>query len=66
MTTKLKIEGMTCAHCLRAVKDALEGVSGVRSASVDLDTGIATIEHDADVRALIESVEAEGYQASLR
>ena len=64
--TNLKVEGMTCHHCVMAVTKALESVSGVRSAKVDLDAGSAEVEGDADLDAMIAAVQEEGYQASLR
>ena len=63
--TKLSIQGMTCGHCARAVKNALEAVSGVSSASVDLESGIAGVTHDqsANVADFVEAVTEEGYTA---
>jgi len=63
--TKLDIQGMTCGHCQRAVKEALEGVSGVTQADVSLDEHHATVEGNADVQNLIAAVQEEGYQASV-
>lgn len=60
---KLNIEGMTCGHCQASVKNALESVTGVTQAAVDLTAGTAEVEGDADVRALILAVEEEGYRA---
>lgn len=62
-TTNLKIEGMTCGHCVRAVKQALEAVPGVQSATVDLDGGTAVVTHDETVAtpALAHAVKEEGY-----
>src|SRR5947207_15166275 len=42
-TTTLKIEDMSCQHCVRAVAEALGEVPGVRSAEVDLEHGEATV-----------------------
>lgn len=63
--TKLDIQGMTCGHCQRAVKEALEAVTGVTQADVSLEAHNATVEGDADVQALIAAVQEEGYQASV-
>lgn len=63
MKTELKIEGMSCGHCVRGVTEALEGVHGVRSAQVSLETRRATVEHETDVAALAAAVEEEGYRA---
>ena len=62
--TRLNITGMTCGHCQTAVKNALEGVDGVKKADVDLNSGVATVQGDADVSALVSAVEEEGYQAT--
>ena len=62
--TELNITGMTCDHCQRAVQGALESVEGVQSASVDLDMGVARVDGEADLEALMAAVEEEGYQAA--
>ncbi|MDR3146569.1 MAG: cation transporter [Treponema sp.] len=45
MKTTLKIDGMSCDHCVRHVKDALEGIGGVKSAKVSLKTNSAEVNH---------------------
>jgi copper chaperone len=63
---KLKVEGMTCEHCVAAVTRALEGVDGVARARVDLEAGRAVVEYDeqrTDPRALASAVADEGYAA---
>ena len=45
MKTILQIEGMSCAHCVQHVKEALESVEGVNSAEVDLNNKSAEVEH---------------------
>jgi len=65
-TTELKIEGMTCGHCVRGVTQALQGVSGVQHAEVSLQEGNAIVTHDgsATLDALRAAVEEEGYRAT--
>lgn len=63
MSTLLKITGMSCTHCERAVREALESVDGVDSASIDLTSGTATVSGTADVGTLIAAVVEEGYAA---
>lgn len=41
---KLRIEGMSCQHCVQAVKKALSEVKGVDS--TDVAIGSATIRYD--------------------
>lgn len=62
---KLNITGMTCAHCERAVKQALESVPGSEQVRVDLAAGEAVIEGPADLRTLIRAVQKEGYDATV-
>ncbi|WP_295779454.1 heavy metal-associated domain-containing protein [uncultured Microbacterium sp.] len=38
-TQELRVDGMTCAHCVRAVTDELNAVPGVRVVDVDLRAG---------------------------
>ncbi|MCI0433788.1 MAG: cation transporter [Gemmatimonadetes bacterium] len=62
----LKIEGMTCGHCVRAVSEAIERQPGVEHAKVDLDAGRAVVHYDAATitpRALASAVMDEGYSA---
>lgn len=63
MSTELKVTGMTCAHCERAVLNALEAVPGVTSVKVDRDAGLASVSGDADLQALVSAVAEEGYSA---
>ncbi len=61
---QLHIEGMTCAHCARSVKEALEAVPGVESAEVNLADGKAIVQGTAERRVLVAAVEEEGYRVS--
>ncbi|MCL1835701.1 MAG: copper ion binding protein [Oscillospiraceae bacterium] len=66
MKKTLKIEGMSCEHCVAAVKKALDAVDGVSAAEVDLDSGTAVIDiagavTDETLRAAIED---EGYSVA--
>jgi copper chaperone len=64
--TKLKIDGMSCEHCVRAVSGALEGVPGVETVlEVSLVRGEALLEGNAETAALIAAVEEEGYRAEV-
>ena len=62
----LKITGMTCGHCVRAVTKALEGVPGVEKADVTLIPGEAVVRGQASTAALIAAVKEEGYEADVR
>ena len=63
-TVQLDIQGMTCDHCVRAVRQALEGVSGATVESVEL--GTAQVRYDPEQTSparLAEAVSDEGYEA---
>ena len=50
MKTKILIEGMSCAHCVNHVTEALKELAGVNSAEVNLDTKTAIIETTSEVK----------------
>ncbi|MGH7507535.1 MAG: heavy-metal-associated domain-containing protein [Longimicrobiales bacterium] len=65
-TVTLRVEGMSCGHCLAAVTRALESVEGVRTANVDLGAGRAVVEYDEGATSpgeLVGAVMDEGYTA---
>jgi P-type Cu+ transporter len=61
MLLTVRIGGMTCAHCVRAVFTALTAVDGITNADVSI--GEARIEHDGPVmlEAVRDAVEVAGY-----
>jgi len=67
--TELLVSGMTCNNCARHVMEALQDVAGVRSASVALEAGRATVrweaEKPADVSALLAAIKRAGFEAKL-
>lgn len=61
-TDTLHLSGMTCSHCVRAVRTALEGVPGVTVEDVDVGTARVTYDDETVQRdALRRAVEREGY-----
>ncbi len=60
---RIKIQGMSCQHCVMSVTKALGGISGVKNLKVDLVKGEATFENTQNVsRAEIrKAVEDAGY-----
>ncbi|PKH09031.1 copper chaperone CopZ [Planomicrobium sp. MB-3u-38] len=62
--TTLKIEGMTCDHCKKAVDGALRNLQGVQEVEVDVAKGIADVTYNnSEVTAdsMKEAVEEQGY-----
>lgn len=63
MKKRINIEGMSCGHCVKHVKDALVEVSGVVDAEVSLEGKYAVVELNGQVDdgSLTEAVEEAGY-----
>ena len=61
MITRVRIEGMSCQHCVRAVFTSLAAVEGITRADVSI--GAAEVEHDGrvTVEQLKEAVSVAGY-----
>jgi copper chaperone len=60
--TALKIEGMSCGHCTRAVTQALQGLDGVEIEQVEI--GSAALRYDParlDPEQITRAIEEEGY-----
>ncbi len=63
----LKVEGMTCAACVRAVEDSLRNVPGVSEATVNLAAGQAAVAFDperATPEELARAVADVGYEVA--
>jgi copper chaperone CopZ len=68
-TAKFKVTGMYCNACQTKIQHALNKTDGVKSATVDLDAGSATVTFDdAKVKPeqIIKIIEKEGYKAELQ
>ncbi len=65
MRKLLKIEGMSCGHCVMHVQSALEDIPGVKSAKVDLLERTAMVDGDnLNDQALRAAVTEAGYSVS--
>lgn len=63
-TTSFTVVGMTCGHCVAAVRTELSALPGVSAVDVDLDSGAVTVTSaDAlDEAAVAAAVDEAGYQ----
>jgi copper chaperone len=61
----IKVEGMSCGHCVMRVKKAIEGVEGVQRADVDLENKQATVEYE-EGKASLEKVKAAIQEAGYK
>lgn len=63
MKKTIIIEGMSCMHCVMAVKNALTEVNGVSNISVDLQTKSAEVEvNNVSDDVLKNTIEEAGYE----
>lgn len=63
----LKIDGVTCGHCLSQVSKTLKDLDGVKVAQVQI--GAATLEYDPDATSdarIKQAVEEQGYTSIRR
>ncbi|WP_227418368.1 heavy metal translocating P-type ATPase [Roseitranquillus sediminis] len=63
----ISIEGMSCASCVVRIERVVGAVPGVKEASVNLATGRARIQSDAetDVATIVSAVHAAGYEPRI-
>jgi copper ion binding protein len=60
----LNVTGMTCRHCVHAVKTAVEAVRGVEKVEVSLEKNLATVDFDpgvATLQMIKTAIEDQGY-----
>ena len=60
----LKVEGMSCNHCVNAVEGSVGKLSGVTAVKVNLAEGLVNVEYDKNQVALEtikETIDDQGY-----
>ena len=64
MDSVMKVKGMSCQHCVMAVKKALSSLNGVKDVSVDLEKGEVTLIHETplDMDDARQRIEKAGYE----
>jgi copper chaperone len=63
MTTTIKVQGMSCNHCVMAVTKTLNKIEGISDVNVDLAKGEATFNRtdSVDLNQVKKQIEQEGY-----
>lgn len=62
MKKTILVEGMTCGHCEKAVKNALGELDGVKTVAVDLESKKVEVEGENLLdEKLKEAIEEAGY-----
>ncbi len=64
MQKTIKIEGMSCNHCVKAVTKALTAIEGVVDVAVSLEEkqAIVKLSHDIDQAILVKAIEDEDFE----
>jgi copper ion binding protein len=58
------VEGMTCDHCVQAVRTEVGAVPGISDVDVDLDSKLVRVTGDEiDDAAVFAAVDEAGYEA---
>jgi copper chaperone len=63
----LKVTGMSCEHCVKAVKNALGELDGLSDVSVDLKSGAVSFMFDpakTPLEKIREAITEAGYEAA--
>lgn len=61
---EITIKGMNCNHCRTNAEKAILACNGVKSASVDLASGKAQIDGNADINEIRSAIEAIGFSVT--
>ena len=65
MKTVIKVNGMMCEHCKKAVNYGLSAIDGVSAVEIDLAAKTATVEHDCDLKILTDCIEDLGFDPEI-
>jgi copper chaperone len=60
-----KVQGMTCAHCVRAVTGAIQGQDPTAQVQVDLAKGEVRVQSQLVPEQVVGLIEEEGYTATV-
>ncbi|HEK9102297.1 copper chaperone CopZ [Bacillus pfraonensis] len=61
----LKVEGMSCGHCVNSIEGSVKGLNGVEQVKVHLAAGTVEVEMDSSIvtlKDIIVVIEDQGYE----
>ncbi len=61
METTVRISGMSCGHCVRAVESALKKLPGVKAVSVAVGQAVIQTDDPLDEAQLHSAIREEGF-----
>ncbi len=62
---QLKVTGMSCGHCIKAVTSAIHQLDPAAKVEVDLATGRVTVTSAIDPGRAVRAIEDQGYDAEV-
>lgn len=57
----ITIQGMSCGHCVAAVKEALDNLETIQSSSVEIGKAIISADSHVDMASVEQALREEGY-----
>lgn len=60
----LRVDGMSCSHCVNSITKAVEAIEGVVNVEVDLKANIVIVEYQsqAAIQQIKDQIEDQGYE----
>jgi copper chaperone len=62
--TILRVDGMSCQHCVNAITDAVSVLDGVDQVEIDLDAKTVTVVHNLEavsIEKIRDEIEDQGF-----
>jgi copper chaperone len=66
-TLNLNVEGMSCQHCVHAVKSSVSALTGVDTVEVSLEKKLVTVGFDpaaTNLQSIKSAIEDQGYSVA--
>ena len=65
MQKSLKVEGMTCQHCIQIISDSLKNRAGIETVGVNIDKKEVKVEYDeekVELEQIFNDISALGFE----
>ena len=62
---KIKVEGMTCQHCVETITDALNNITGLNTVNVDLvkkEVSVKFNENETELKKISDKIIEVGFE----
>lgn len=60
----VKVQGMSCGHCVRAITQALQALAPDAEVSVDLAAGTVAVNASLSLEQVLGAIDEQGFEAS--